>query len=96
MYAARQQEWVEKHGVTVGTMLLVYRSARDYEQGWGMAWLEGGMDEAVGRVCPVMDIHPSDGIRLRGAGRHCCYPFFVLVRLTQEELVLHALSDGLG
>lgn len=46
-YNDREMNWIKEHGVEIGSIVRVVRSAVDYEDGWNNSW-EPEMDEFVG------------------------------------------------
>lgn len=91
LYVVCQQEWAWENKVEVGTLVRITRKAESYSYGWGNTWAG---DRYVGGIYPVLEFGYESGVMLEGP--QLWYPFFVLARPTQEELVLFALSDGLG
>lgn len=69
----------KKFNAKIGDTVHVFRTATDYESGWGTFW-DYKMDEAVGKKGKVIDIKNSIGIHIKihGIVVNYWYPYFVL------------------
>lgn len=57
-YKEKQVEWLKMNGLREGSRVYVYRKAENYEDGWRYWWIDCLMDEEVGKVANIMEIHP--------------------------------------
>lgn len=72
-YAERQVN----SGLRVGDVVKVLRSAKNYEEGWGLTWLDS-MNDFIGQTGEIESIHDTHGISI-DFGYDCVYmPYFVL------------------
>jgi hypothetical protein len=71
-YEEQQKQWVEHHGLKVGSKVKVVRKAEDYEGGYGHPYSEG-KDKNIGDVSEITNI-ANGYICLLG----WCFPYMVL------------------
>jgi hypothetical protein len=57
-YAERQKQWIEHHGLKVGSKVKVVRKATFDEQGWGMCWNTG--DKCIGKEYAITGFADSN------------------------------------
>lgn len=69
----------EKFNAKIGDTVHVFRTATNFESGWGTFWSRR-MDEAVGKKGKVIDIQYDIGIHIKipGMDENYWYPYFVL------------------
>jgi hypothetical protein len=58
-YKEKQEQWLKANNLREGSRVYVYRKVEDYEDGWRYAWVDGPMDEMVGKVAYIEEIHLS-------------------------------------
>lgn len=73
-YEERQKQWVEHHGIKVGSKVKMTRKAESHETDWDNSWTSY-MSEQVGEILTI-DYIGGGGIMFKEI--HCIYPFFVL------------------
>ena len=66
-YNDREMNWIKEHGVKIGSIVRVVRSAVDYEDGWNNSW-EPEMDEFVGCEWVVSSKYDECAAYTEGAG----------------------------
>lgn len=78
-YVRLQDMWLRHTGVQIGSLVKVARKAESYESGWNALWVNE-MQQAVGKVCRVVDFKDSFGLCLDNSEGTMCFnfPFFVL------------------
>lgn len=79
-YIYRQNEWLRKNNLGVGSKVKVTRSARSYEDGWNNRWLtncSNSMTQVLGGEFEIHKICENEGIQLNDEWL-TTVPFFIL------------------
>ena len=106
-YIAAQNEWLKDNRIHDGDEVKVFRSAEDYEDGWGDGWADE-MSDCVGLIGTVhINIeYTENGIKLSFDTFHDSwnFPYFVLdptlkqgvVKPVTDDAVIHLLAKWLS
>ena len=84
-YAERQEAWVKKHGIKVGSKIKILRKAENCEVGWSVCWVPP-MDNTVGTTGTIINI----SIYAIQVGSWN-YPYFVLKPVKADGIIVAAI-----
>lgn len=81
-YEEDQRTWIKQVGLEIGDTVKVIAECDSYTGGWGGRWGLEFPDMKVGNVGRVTEVAGSEGIRVDA---YYSYPFFVLIKLEEDE-----------
>lgn len=83
-YKEKQVEWLKMNDLREGSRVYVYRKAENYEDGWRYWWIDCLMDEEVGKVANIMEIHPCS-LKVKVGDKTFYMPYTALTPVGVEE-----------
>ena len=83
-YKERQADWLKMNGIGEGSRVYVYRKPENYEDGWGYRWNNILVDEMVGKVANIMEIHPCS-LKVKVGDKTSYMPYTAMLPVGVEE-----------
>ncbi len=80
LYIAKQNKWIDKHQLKIGSKVKVLRKSKDYEENWGTVW-NPDMNHTIGKTLSVCKFDGGWGVIL---DNERFYPYFVLEPMKEK------------